>query len=350
MLTAACRGESPTAPPGPAIPESPRSPLASELRIGGVPPALAPGTTAQLSAQAVLVTGAVRDCAAVWSVDNASVATVSPSGLLTGGNTGYVNVTASCEGLTARTETKVEALRTFNLSIFPYDKELEAPPAMKLVRANMEFLDGPRAGQRVAWTILEHEPLSDVAWPVKVRFTAESYEPKEFILSEVTGRRRNSMSPLFDFHVPMTFVPDAMTDTYVRTMSETESVIAHPFTMRAPGAGADPHMVDGRLQRPSHRRALVWWQNAANRHPGLRVRWRRIHPRRLRPRHMRSTAAAKQIRRVDKLPHRHQVPALAGLHFFTAHVTPVCSLLGRPRSPFHQRLKRQRSVAILSAL
>ena len=120
-------------------------------------------------------------------------------------------------------------------SIFPYDKELEAPPSMKLVRANMEFLDGPRAGQRVAWTILEHEPLSDVAWPW-VRFTADSYEPKDFILSEATGRRRNSMSHLFDFHVPMTFVPDTMTDTYVRTMSETESIIAHSFTMRVPGA------------------------------------------------------------------------------------------------------------------
>ena len=107
---------------------------------------------------------------------------------------------------------------------------------MKPVRANMEFLDGLRAGQRVAWTILEHEPLSDVAWPVKVRFTADSYEPKDFILSEATGRRRNSMSHLFDFHVPMTFVPDTMTDTYVRTMSETESIIAHSFTMRVPGA------------------------------------------------------------------------------------------------------------------
>ena len=235
MLMAACRGASPTAPPGPAIPESPRSPLASELRIGGVPPALTPGATAQLTAQAVLVTGTLRDCAAVWSVDDASVATVSPAGLLTGGNTGYVNVTASCEGLTARTETKVEALRTFRLSVFPYDKALEPPPAMKLVRATMEFLDGPRAGQHVAWTVLEHEPLSDVAWPVKVRFTAESYEPKEFILSEATGARHNSMSPLFDFHVPMTFVPDAMTDTYVRTMSDTEMVIAHPFTTRAPG-------------------------------------------------------------------------------------------------------------------
>ena len=97
LLTAACRGASPAAPPGPAIPESPRSPLASELRIGGVPPALAPGTTAQLSAQTVLVTGAVRDCAAVWSVDNTSVATVSPSGLLTGGSSWPVKVRFTAE-------------------------------------------------------------------------------------------------------------------------------------------------------------------------------------------------------------------------------------------------------------
>ena len=198
---------------------------------------LAPGSTAQLTAEAVLQTGTVKPCAApIWSVDDAAVASVSSSGLLTGGKTGYVNVTASCEGLTTRAEARIEALLRFNLSIHPYDKQLEAPPAMKLVRANMEFLDGPRAGQRVVWEVLEHEPLADVAWPVKVRFTAESYETTDFVLSEATGRRRNSMSPLFDFHVPMRFTPDALTDTFVRTMSEAESVTAHPFTMRLPGA------------------------------------------------------------------------------------------------------------------
>ena len=238
ILMTACRGGSPTAPGNPpVVPETPSGPGISDIRIAGLPRALSPGSTAQLTVEIVLQTGAVKECAApTWSIDDASVARVSSSGLLTGARTGYVNVTASCEGLTSRAETRIEALLPFRLSIFPYDKELEPPPAMKLVRATMEFIDGPRAGQRVAWETLEHEPLSDVAWPAKVRFTAESYEPTDFILSEATGERRNSMSTLFDFHVPMTFAPDALTDTFVRTMSDTESLITHPFTMRQPGA------------------------------------------------------------------------------------------------------------------
>lgn len=233
LLAAACGRASPTAPPKVPIPDSPSI---SALRIAGLPRTLSPGSTAQMTAEVVLETGSVKQCAAAaWSVDDASVASVSSSGLLTAGVTGYVNVAASCEGLTTRAETKIEALRSYRLSIIPYDNELEAPPAMKPVRANMEFLDGPRAGQRVTFESLEKEPLSDVVWPATVRFTADGYESRDFILSEATGGRRNPTSPLFDFRVPMTFAPDALTDTYVRTMSDTEMIIAHPFTMRMPG-------------------------------------------------------------------------------------------------------------------
>jgi hypothetical protein len=194
--------------------------------------ALSPGSTAQLKAEIVLQTGTVNECAAAWSVDEASVASVSPSGLLTGGKTGYVNVTASCEGLTTRAETKVEAISPYRLIIVAYDSEVRTEAG---VTARMEFLDGPRAGESMPTGGVFTNGVPDVTWPVKVRFTADGFEPKDFILAEATGTRRNPISNLFDFWVPMTFTPDALTDTYVRTMSRTEMEIAHPFTMRQPG-------------------------------------------------------------------------------------------------------------------
>jgi hypothetical protein len=226
VLVAACGG-SPNAPR-----RLPDSPAVSQLRITGLPPALSPGATAQLKAELVLQTGAVNECAATWAVDDAKVAGISSSGLLTAGMTGYVNVTASCEGIVARLETKVETISPHRFVIVAYDSEVGTELG---VEATMEFLDGPRRGEIVPRSVYA-SGMPDVSWPVKVRFTAEDYEPKNFILDESTGTRRNSLSPLFDFRVPMTFIPDALTDTYVRRMSSTEMEIAHPFMLRLPGA------------------------------------------------------------------------------------------------------------------
>lgn len=226
-LAAACGGASPTSPA-----KAPDGAGTSELRITGLPRALSPGSTAQLKAETVLQTGTVKECAAAWSVDEANVASVSSSGLLTGEMTGYVNVTASCEGLTRRAETKVEAMSPYRLVIVAYDSEVQTESG---VAARMEFLDGPHAGESMPTGSFFTSGVPDVMWPVKVRFTADGFEPKDFILAEATGKRRNPTSPLFDFWVPMTFAPDALTDTYVRRMSRTEMEIAHPFTMRVPG-------------------------------------------------------------------------------------------------------------------
>lgn len=146
--------------------------------------------------------------------------------------TGYVRVSAVCEGLTAAAETRIEAPNPYRLIIVAFDKDV---PGEFGVAATMEFVEGPRAGQRISTASVFGPGVADVPWPVKVRFTAEDYEPLDFVLSESTGTRRNKDSPLFDFRIPMTFSADVSTDTYVRTLSRTEMEGTHPFTMRTAG-------------------------------------------------------------------------------------------------------------------
>jgi hypothetical protein len=163
------------------------------------------------------------------------VASISPTGLLTGRITGYTTVIASCAGLTARSEARVAASVSYTLNLVAYDSALTALGCG--VAATMEFLDGPLAGQHVPTAC--GEPFLPPAryggtLPLKVRFTAESYEPKDFVLAESTGTPRGTRV-VWDFRVPMTFVPDPLTDTFVRMVSSADKEISYPFFLRAPG-------------------------------------------------------------------------------------------------------------------
>ena len=238
LLAAACGRPSPTAPRNvPGGTDAPGAPSISELRIAGLPRALSSGSTAQLTAEAVLQTGAVKECAATWSVDDETVATVSSSGLLTSAKSGYVNVAASCAGLMTRAETRVEPVGAYPFHIEPFDHEFgRSAGSFVIGSGNMRFLDGPRAGQSAPTPNFFSDGMPDVPWPVKVRFTADNFEPKDFILAETTGESHSDGPTLrFAFSVPMTFAQDPLTDMYVREMSDMEMVIVHPFTMRMPG-------------------------------------------------------------------------------------------------------------------
>ncbi len=199
-----------------------------------MPVSVSPGTTTQLHAQVVLDSGAPRDCAAEWSVSDSLVATVSRAGVLTAGLTGYADVRATCEGLTTTATAKVEADNPYRLSIVALDAEV---PNEFGVAAQMEFLEGPLAGQRVqtGW-VFGTLPLGSLTWPVKVRFTADLYEPREFVLAESTGTRRNPDSPIFDVRVPLTYIGRPDTDTHVRTMTADEMEISHPIVLRTAGS------------------------------------------------------------------------------------------------------------------
>jgi hypothetical protein len=206
--------------------------VASELRITGLPRTLSPDAVVQLKAEVIRQGGLAQSCDAAWSVDDGRVAAISASGQLTAKVAGYVTVAAACEGLTGAAETRVETPNPYHWIILAFDKDV---PTELGIQATMEFLDGPRAGQSIQTESIFSSGVAGVPWPVKVRFTAADYAPRDFVLSESTGTRRNPTSTLYDFRIPMTFTPDSSTDTYVRTLSRTEMQATHPFVMGVAG-------------------------------------------------------------------------------------------------------------------
>ena len=118
-LAAACAGSSP-AGPTPVV----TGPVALGLRVVGLPAELSPGDTVQLKAEVFLGGGARKECAASWAVDDPRVVTISPTGLLTAGLTGYATVTVSCAGLSNTAQTRVVAANPYQLVIVAYDSEV----------------------------------------------------------------------------------------------------------------------------------------------------------------------------------------------------------------------------------
>lgn len=216
-----------------AAPTPPTStPTTVALRIVGLPDALSPGATVQLRAEVTLSNNTTKDCLPSWAVDSPKVASISAGGVLEALATGYVNVMAACEGATVRAEARVESACPYTLIVVAQDKEV---PNEFGVAATMEFLDGPRAGQRIATGSVYTNGLTLATWPARVRFSADSYETRDVVLAESTGARRNPQSPLFDFRVPMTFAPDAWTDTYVQTMSREDMEFRYPMKLTSAG-------------------------------------------------------------------------------------------------------------------
>jgi hypothetical protein len=227
LLSTACGGSNPSAPSTPV-----GTPTIVALRITGLPEALSPASTTQLRAEATLSDSSAKECLASWSVDDAKVASISTSGVLQAFVTGYVTVSATCDGVTARVETRVEGPCPYSLFVVAQDKDVTTEFG---IAATMEVLDGPRGGQKVATGSVYGPGITLPTWPERVRLTADSFEPRDFVLAESTGKRRNAESPIFDFNVPMAFAPDAWTDTYVQRMSRTEMEFRYPITLAAPG-------------------------------------------------------------------------------------------------------------------
>jgi len=104
MLAASCGGHSnaPTQPTPPAAP-APAPVTVTDVRVGtagNAAPALSPGETLQLFAQATSSDGTFADVTnlAVWQSSNPVVATVSPTGLVTAAVEGTLDVTATYSG------------------------------------------------------------------------------------------------------------------------------------------------------------------------------------------------------------------------------------------------------------
>jgi hypothetical protein len=181
-----------------------------------------------LTAQRAASSGAAMACpvAIAWSSDNVKVATVSSTGVLMAVGGGYATVMASCGGLIATVETKVEAPNPFNWDVAVHDADWGGP----VWGVTMEFLDGPRKGEQVRF---DYETLVTMpVWPVKARLTAEDYQPRDVVFSETTAEIGHFYAV---FWTSMAFAPQPETDTYTGSLTRSVATASHRFTMRAPG-------------------------------------------------------------------------------------------------------------------
>jgi hypothetical protein len=221
-LVTACGSESPTSPPPPGD----GIPTLSDLRIVGASRALSSGTTVQLKAEASLSSGGRKECRAAWSSNKPEVASINADGVVSALTGGYANITASCTGVAATVEAKVEAPNSYDWDIPVRDAEWGGI----VWQVTMEYLDGPRQGEKVPFEseLYVRSPV----WPVKVRFTSNDYQPLDFVLTESAGE-------LFPgavlFGIRMAFAPRPDTDTYTGALSPSINTASHAFTLRAPG-------------------------------------------------------------------------------------------------------------------
>ena len=110
VFMAACGDDNPTRPTSVARPPvaAPADPTAESLSIFGPPEftdslELEVGATVQLRADIEWSDGTTQeDVEAEWRSSNATVATISETGLVTGRQPGLVNLSATAEGITAR--------------------------------------------------------------------------------------------------------------------------------------------------------------------------------------------------------------------------------------------------------
>ena len=104
--------------------------------------------------------------------------------------------------------------------------------------ATMEYLDGARQGEKVAFGESNRLRMTSATWPVKVRFAARDYQSREFIFDESTASELfpdYGVGPAALFTIPMTFVPQPDTDTYVGALNPERRTGSHPFAPHGSG-------------------------------------------------------------------------------------------------------------------
>lgn len=226
---AGCGSGKPSAP----TPTSPTRPAAQQLEIRGLSSAITKGASIRL--QAVITTaGPERDCTprTQWATDDSAVARVSSDGILTAVISGFATVTATCDGLTASQRARVEAIvgRPWvygrDVTLYP---QMPGLSLLSQPSASLEFLDGPLAGERHPQSDLPS--MANLTVPVTVRASARFYETTEFVLAETTEAFSNGHDATWA--IPMTYVGDPNTETYVESVSGSGP--RHTFAPRSAG-------------------------------------------------------------------------------------------------------------------
>jgi hypothetical protein len=188
----------------------------------------------QLRAEVGIPSGVRKECVATWSSDRPDIARFAPDGVLTGITKGYARISAACGNVTATSEAPVEASNPYAWEVLLMDPDWDGGVRF----ATMEFLDGARQGETVAFGESNYLRLTSETWPVKVRFAARDYQSHEFIFDESTVSElfpNNGVRPAALFSIPMTFVPQPDTDTYVGVLNPERRTGAHPFAPQGSG-------------------------------------------------------------------------------------------------------------------
>jgi hypothetical protein len=227
---AACGPGSPTVP----TPQDTGLPVFSDLRIVGSSTTLSPGTTIQLTAEASIPSGVRKQCAAKWFSDRPDIASIAADGVLTGITKGYAQISAACGNVNATIDAKVEASSPYSSEVLLMDADWDGG----VRHATMEYLDGARRGETVVFGESNYLRMTSAPWPVKVRFAAKDYQPREFIFDESRASHvfpDHGFGPVALFVVPMTFVRQPSTDTFVGKLNPERLTGSHPFALHASG-------------------------------------------------------------------------------------------------------------------
>lgn len=248
ILTGCSKAPTPTAPTAPASVVAAPAVQTPVLRII-VPPAVPFGSTIPLRTE-IRTGDSVTDCAssaASWKSSDGNIGVVGylydygppPFGPLTlfTRQSGFLTLTATCDGLTASERIRVEGT-WLPTSITTTDDVLGVPTG-----STIEILDGPRAGVRVPES--QFSTVTGFTFPLTVRLTAPFYAAKDYALDH-TGDP-NSYAPGFEVHrgvqtslqrqVGLTYVGEPSTDTFAarwRNNHESQDA-AYPFAVRAAG-------------------------------------------------------------------------------------------------------------------
>jgi hypothetical protein len=147
VLASGCRGDKSTAPPS-----------VGSLLIGGAPTTLQFGQTVQLTATVLSTAGApLAGRTVTWTSSNETVATVSGTGLVTGGAVRGavlepVIITVTCEGSTATATISVAPMPVTTVTLFPTDVALLAGHSAHLVATAGDATGAALTGRTVTWS------------------------------------------------------------------------------------------------------------------------------------------------------------------------------------------------------
>src|SRR5205823_232592 len=135
----------------------------SAVTVSAVPVAsvsVSPASASLQTGQTVQLTATPKDAsgnplsgrAVSWTTSNATVATVSSSGLVTGGAAGSATITATSEGQTGTSAITVTSVPVASVSVSPASASLLTGQTVQLTAAPKDASGTPLSGRAVSWT------------------------------------------------------------------------------------------------------------------------------------------------------------------------------------------------------